>query len=123
MIHAKGYIHKDLKPDNILFEDLGVFEKAKIIDFGLSCKIGNILSSNISELGTPGYIAPEFLNNSRINNISEKCDIFSCGAILYYMYIYNIYKKRLTGKLLIKGNNEEELLKNNRDFILKDSLL
>ncbi|XP_044452443.1 putative receptor-like protein kinase At4g00960 isoform X2 [Triticum aestivum] len=70
-------IHLDLKPTNILLSD-GMI--AKIADFGLSMLLvqpGTIIAS--SSLGTPGYIAPEFVNGRKI---SLKSDIFSLGVII-----------------------------------------
>jgi calcium-dependent protein kinase len=80
-IHSKGIVHRDLKPENILLEtnkkkDLNI----KIIDFGTS----NYFDKNTKltlKVGTPYYIAPEVLNT----NYDNKCDIWSCGVILYVL--------------------------------------
>ena len=60
------------------------YKKIKIIDLGLAeyCKKQEFL---FYKCGTPGYIAPEIINlepNSK-QNYSEKCDMFSLGAIMY----------------------------------------
>lgn len=48
------------------------------------------------KFGTPGYMAPEIFHYPE--KISEKVDIYACGATLYYMYIYILYIIfRLTG--------------------------
>ncbi|XP_044335442.1 probable serine/threonine-protein kinase PBL25 [Triticum aestivum] len=72
-------IHLDLKPTNILLSD-GMI--AKIADFGLSRLLeqpGTIITS--SRFGTPGYMAPEFFEESG-PALSTKSDIFSLGVII-----------------------------------------
>ena len=73
-------MHRDLKPENIIFENLDKHSNLKIIDFGTSRKFDPIKKMN-KKLGTPYYIAPEVLKE----NYDEKCDIWSCGVILYIL--------------------------------------
>ncbi|CAD8073319.1 unnamed protein product [Paramecium sonneborni] len=78
--HEKKVVHRDLKPENILFENKKPNSNLKIIDFGTSRKMEN--NQNLTKrLGTPYYIAPEVLKR----NYNEKCDVWSCGVILYIM--------------------------------------
>ncbi|CAD8149985.1 unnamed protein product [Paramecium octaurelia] len=78
--HEKKIVHRDLKPENILFENKKPNSNLKIIDFGTSKKVEN--NQNLTKrLGTPYYIAPEVLKR----NYNEKCDVWSCGVILYIM--------------------------------------
>ena len=83
--HKNGIIHRDLKPENILIEseEESKFEyfTIKVIDFGTSDKLGKNKTTK-GQIGTPFYIAPEVLGNSKYN---EKCDLWSCGVILYIM--------------------------------------
>lgn len=74
-LHAMGYAHCDLKPNNILRDETGL---VKIIDFGQSCKIGTV-KERIQ--GTPDYIAPEQVAR---RPISAQTDIFNLGATLYW---------------------------------------
>lgn len=74
-LHAMGYAHCDLKPNNILRNDKG---EVKIIDFGQGCKIGTI-KERIQ--GTPDYIAPEQVAR---RPISIQTDIFNLGATIYW---------------------------------------
>jgi eukaryotic-like serine/threonine-protein kinase len=74
-MHTLGYVHCDIKPNNILRSDTG---KVKIIDFGQSCKIGTI-KERIQ--GTPDYIAPEQVKRKPV---SHKTDIFNLGATIYW---------------------------------------
>ncbi|CAD8215479.1 unnamed protein product [Paramecium octaurelia] len=78
--HEKKIVHRGLKPEVIIFENKKPNSNLKIIDFGLSCKIEN--NQNLTEIcGSRYYIAPEILKQ----NYNEKCDVWSCGVILYIM--------------------------------------
>jgi serine/threonine protein kinase len=74
-MHQRGYVHCDIKPNNILISDDGPI---KIIDLGQSCKIGAI-KSRIQ--GTPDYIAPEQVHRQ---HLSHRTDIFNFGATMYW---------------------------------------
>lgn len=74
-MHTMGYVHCDIKPNNILRSDDGT---VKIIDFGQSCKIGTV-KERIQ--GTPDYIAPEQVKRKPV---SHKTDIFNLGATMYW---------------------------------------
>lgn len=82
--HQNGIIHRDLKPENILIESQEEKRKEyftiKLIDFGTS---GRMINGKMfkQQIGTPFYIAPEVLQNK----YNEKCDMWSCGVILYIM--------------------------------------
>jgi serine/threonine-protein kinase len=74
-MHQMGYVHCDIKPNNILRNDRAV---TKVIDFGQSCKIGTI-KERIQ--GTPDYIAPEQVAR---RPISVQTDVFNLGATAYW---------------------------------------
>jgi eukaryotic-like serine/threonine-protein kinase len=74
-MHERGFVHCDIKPNNILFShNKGV----KIIDLGQSCRIGEI-KKRIQ--GTPDYIAPEQV---RREHLSHRTDTFNLGATMYW---------------------------------------
>ena len=74
-MHQRGYIHCDMKPNNILISKTGTI---KIIDFGQSCKIG---TTKQRIQGTPDYIAPEQVKR---NPLGPKTDVFNLGATMYW---------------------------------------
>uniref|UniRef100_A0A8C2C9M1 non-specific serine/threonine protein kinase n=1 Tax=Cyprinus carpio TaxID=7962 RepID=A0A8C2C9M1_CYPCA len=80
-IHANNLIHRDLKPDNILF---GADGKVKIGDFGLVAAQTDQNGDPIerSNRGTPTYMSPEQKNKK---NYDEKTDIFPLGLVWFEM--------------------------------------
>jgi len=74
-IHQQGFVHCDIKPNNILINKTG---SIKIIDLGQSCKIGTV-KQRIQ--GTPDYIAPEQVKRKPLG---PKTDIFNLGATMYW---------------------------------------
>ncbi|GAA0157870.1 non-receptor serine/threonine protein kinase [Lithospermum erythrorhizon] len=79
--HRMGVAHRDIKPDNVLFDSWG---RLKLADFGSAEWFGDgdegVKMSGI--VGTPYYVAPEVLMG---REYSEKVDVWSAGVILYIM--------------------------------------
>ena len=75
-MHEKGWVHADMKPNNIVICADGM---AKIIDLGQSCKIDTV-KERIQ--GTPDYIAPEQVHR---RPITPKTDIYNLGATMYWL--------------------------------------
>ena len=98
--HNMKIVHRDLKPENILIVQRmkNGFQPIKIIDFG-TAKVFSKTKKEHLLIGSAYYIAPEDLNK----NYNEKCDLWSCGVILYFM---------LCGKVPFNGKNEKELFEN-----------
>ncbi len=97
-MHQMGYVHCDIKPNNILRNDKG---EVKVIDFGQSCKIGTI-KERIQ--GTPDYIAPEQVARKPV---TVQTDVFNLGATLYWSVtgrhiptLYTVNKKGSNSFLL-----------------------
>lgn len=86
-LHAKNILHRDLTPQNVMFDykfktlDEGDSLRVSLIDFGLALKL-QMHTERLNRCGTPGYIAPEVLN---FCEYSEKADMFGVGCILYYL--------------------------------------
>ena len=93
-IHEKQIIHKDIKPENLVFDSRGYIH---ITDFGIS-KIYHP-DNGKENSGTPGYMAPEVLFN-KDHNFSV--DYFSLGVILYEL---------LMGRRPYHGHSKKELRK------------
>ena len=94
--HKNKIVHRDLKPENILYFNENMDSPLKIIDFGTS---KTFVPNEVmhQKFGTPYYIAPEVLKK----RYDEKCDIWSCGVILYVM---------LSGKPPFQGHDEKEIM-------------
>ena len=108
--HSRGVVHRDLKPENIVLEspnndmDYNEYDEKennenylniKICDFGLSA-LKNSTDKLHTILGTPYYMAPEVLKG----DYNEKCDIWSIGAITYYL---------ITGTEPFKGDTSNQI--------------
>ena len=74
-LHHLGYVHCDLKPNNILVGPTGT---VKVIDFGQACKVGTV-KERIQ--GTPDYISPEQV---KCEPVTTRTDVFNFGATLYW---------------------------------------
>lgn len=79
--HLNSVIHRDINPSNILVTD---DYELKLIDFGISKIRGMWQIGTAYQFATQNYSAPEVTIHSE--NASEKSDIFSLGAVIYYLF-------------------------------------
>ncbi len=79
--HNKGFIHRDIKPDNIMFRTDGT---PVILDFGIARILESTtqLTRSGMAMGTPRYMSPEQLNAKHVDGRS---DIYSLGVVLFEM--------------------------------------
>jgi serine/threonine protein kinase len=94
-VHARGVVHRDLKPKNVILMD-GQAASAKLIDFGIARHAEEVSSLTRTGVmvGTAGYMAPEQVRGQR--EIDGRLDLFALGCVLY---------ECLTGKAPFTGQD------------------
>ncbi len=94
-IHARGVVHRDIKPPNLLLAAAG---DVKLTDFGIAHLSWAPLTRSGEVLGTPAYMAPEQISKG---DVSPATDLFALGVVAYEM---------LTGSRPFRGRSYAELL-------------
>lgn len=85
--HARGFVHRDMKPANVIVEARDGVEEVKILDFGVVSMIYTLpeldrLTTEGQVIGTPMYMSPEQTVDPKV---SPSSDLYSLGVILYEM--------------------------------------
>lgn len=93
--HRAGFVHRDMKPENVLIGDDG---RVKVADFGLVRAVGTATDTTGSLLGTVSYLAPEQIEHGTADTRS---DVYACGVVLYEM---------LTGAKPHTGENAAQII-------------
>ncbi len=81
--HARGLIHRDVKPANVLIEGNDAHGRAFLTDFGVSRVTGKggTVTSSGELLGSPDYMAPEQIAGEQVDH---RADIYALGCLLYF---------------------------------------
>jgi len=100
--HARGLIHRDIKPTNIMLcEHGGLHDVVKVLDFGLVKEIQQDapdLTQANALVGTPFYLAPELITDATV--FSPASDLYALGGVGYYL---------LTGHNVFEGGSAVEI--------------
>jgi serine/threonine-protein kinase len=95
--HARGVVHRDVKPDNVLVHADG---RARLADFGLAAAQGQArITRSGAMIGTPQFMSPEQFAGKR-DDIGPASDVWATGVVLY---------QALTGELPFRGATVMEL--------------
>lgn len=97
--HKAGFIHRDVKPKNIMITPSG---EAKLADMGLARAVSDREAADAEAgkaYGTPYYISPEQIRGEV--NVDFRADIYSLGATLYHM---------ITGRVPFEGSNPSAVM-------------
>ena len=81
--HAKGFVHRDVKPDNILLREDG---SSALTDFGIARALDSAarMTRTGAVIGTPHYMSPE---QARGKTVDGRADLYSLGVVLYEMLV------------------------------------
>ncbi|MCE7548490.1 Stk1 family PASTA domain-containing Ser/Thr kinase [Streptomyces thermodiastaticus] len=93
--HRAGFVHRDMKPENVLIGDDG---RVKVADFGLVRAVDAVTHTTGTVLGTVSYLAPEQIEEG---TASPRVDVYACGVMLYEM---------LTGAKPYQGETPAQVL-------------
>ena len=99
--HAKGIVHRDVKPDNVFLTTAGV---VKMLDFGIARMLepgsASVTGTGRAMIGTPAYMAPEQALGRR-RDIGPQTDIWAVGATMFSL---------LSGEMVHEAETSQEMI-------------
>lgn len=107
-IHSQGIIHFDIKPENVLVEDIEGHPNVKLVDFGVAVRL-KAMPQQFG--GTLAFIAPEVL--ARNPKLDHRVDLYSLGMVCLFC---------LTGRLPFRANDPEDVMEWHRSGSISPSL-
>jgi serine/threonine-protein kinase len=126
--HQRGIVHRDMKPDNVMFDEFG---QVLLTDFGIAkAMAGGRLTGTGMSIGTPHYMSPE---QARAQPIDGRSDIYSLGVVAYQCLTgqvpfdgedsFAIGYKHITEPLpplMLPGADDRQLYETIRRMMMKD---
>ncbi len=106
--HARGFIHRDVKPKNIM---IGLDDVVKLADMGLAREVSDYETAQSEAgraYGTPYYISPEQIRGEI--NIDFRADLYSLGATAYHMVTGRVPFEGATPSAVMHKHLKEELV-------------
>jgi serine/threonine-protein kinase len=103
--HARGMVHRDVKPANIYVCRMGLdYDFVKVLDFGLVKvdareSLSQTLTVDHTTTGTPAFMAPEVILGDK--NVDQRADVYALGCVAYYL---------LTGELVFEADTPMKML-------------
>src|SRR5438128_10160078 len=83
--HKSGIVHRDIKPDNIMFDEHGL---AVVTDFGIAkAASGGKLTGTGMSIGTPHYMSPE---QARAQTLDGRSDLYSLGVVAFQCLVGHV---------------------------------
>jgi len=102
--HARGFVHRDVKPGNLMVcRRAGQHDVVKVVDFGIVKQTRGVATRDLTQyssvLGTPLYMAPERLRNPA--DADARADVYAVGAVAWFA---------LAGRATFDAQGEHDIL-------------